>query len=66
MNDEYCTMMVKVHKDDVRNYLTNFYDNEDIEDMNMQDEATECVNEILQNHFSDFCVIGKNTIIIGH
>lgn len=65
MSEKYYTVTVKLNEDDLKEYLSNFYDEEDIEDMNLQDEATEAIKGVLSNEFSDFYCIDKNTLVVG-
>lgn len=62
---DYVSLMVKLSREDVREYLTNFYDEEEIENMDIDDEAREAVHAILSDHFGDYLVIGKNTLVFG-
>ena len=61
----YCTMILKVSKDDIKSFLSNFYSDEDLENMDIENEATETVNGVLSDHFSDYYVLDKNTVVIG-
>ena len=65
MSEKYYTVTVKLNEDDLKQWLQNFYDEEDIEDMNLQDEATEAIKGVLSNEFSDFYCIDKNTLVVG-
>ena len=62
MSDKYYEVKVKISEDDLKDFLSNHFDDEEIEEMNLDDEIVECVNGILEDHFSDFYVLGKNTI----
>ena len=62
---DYVTLMLKISKDDIMNFLLNFYSPEEIENMNIEREASEAVSGVLQNEFSDFFVIDKDTVIVG-
>lgn len=62
---EYYTMTVKVSKEDIVDYLLNFYDEEDLTFKDLESEATQAVEGILSDHFSDYYVIDKHTICIG-
>lgn len=61
----YCTMLLKISKDDIKSFLSNFYSDEDLDNMDAEDEATETVSGILSDHFSDYYVLDKNTIVVG-
>ena len=65
---DYFTCTVKVSKEDVVDFLKNFYDEEEVEDWTdykLQDCATEAVQGILSDYFSDFFVIDSNTLVVG-
>lgn len=59
----YCTYIVKIAKEDIAEFLTNFYDKEEIENMDLQEQGYESLNGILQDQFSDFMVIDKDTVV---
>lgn len=64
----YYSCLVKVSEDDIKEFLTQFYDEEEVEDMTedkLQNEATEAIQGILSDHFSDYYVIDDNTIVVG-
>lgn len=61
----YITLTVKVEEDDIKEYLSHYYSEEEIEEINIKNEAVEVVNGILSNELSDFAVIDENTLIIG-
>lgn len=65
MTDKYYTVTVKLSEDSLKEYLLNYYDEEDIENMDLQNEATEAINGILSNEFSDYFCIDKNTLVFG-
>ena len=65
MDNEYYTMMLRINKEDIKDFLCNFYDEEEVKQMKIEDQATECINGILQEHFSDFFVIDNETLIYG-
>lgn len=62
---DYATLTVKVSKEDIKSFLSNFYDEEDLEDMDVEDKAVDCVEGILSDHFSDYYVFDKNCIVLG-
>lgn len=64
MADRYYECVVKVHEDDLKEYLSEFCDEEQIKNMDLENEISEILNGILQNDFSDFFVIGKNDIYL--
>ena len=43
----------------------NFYDEEHVKSMDMEREARDAVDGVLQNEFSDFFIIDKDTVVIG-
>ena len=63
----YYTMTVKINEDDVRNFLETVggYDEEEIAELNLKDEAVEIINEILMDYFSDYAVYNKNSILLN-
>lgn len=67
---EYFTCTVKVSKEDVKDFLQDVggYTEEEVEDKTdfaLQNEATEAVNGILSDYFSDYYVIDNNTVVVG-
>lgn len=65
---EYLTCVVKVNKEDLKEFLSNFYDEEDIENMSewaLQSQLTSSLEGILSDHLSDFYVIDKDTVVVG-
>lgn len=62
MCEKYYECKVKIGEDSLKEYLSNFLDEEEIEHMDFDDEVVECVNGILSNYISDYSVVGKNTI----
>ena len=65
MSEKYYTVTVKLNEDDLKQWLQNFYDEEDIENMDLQDEATEAIRGVLGNEFSDFFCIDSRTLVVG-
>lgn len=65
MSEKYYTITVKLNEDDLKQWLQNFYDEEDIENMDLQDEATEAIRGVLSNEFSDFFCIDNRTLVVG-
>ena len=64
----YYSCLVKISEEDVKEFLTQFYDEDEVEDMTefkLQNEATEAVQAILGDHFSDYYVIDDNTLVVG-
>ena len=62
---DYVKMTVKIAKEDLKDYLLEYLTEEEIENTNLQNEATDIVNGILQDYFSDFMVYDENCIVIG-
>ena len=62
--DKYYTVKVKVSEESLKEYLSQYFGEEEIEEMNLDDECTEVINVILQDHFTDFFVIGKNSLFL--
>lgn len=63
----YYTVSVKVSEDDVKEALQNIagYDEEEIENMNLENEAVELINGFLSNYISDYTVYNKNSILFN-
>lgn len=59
--DKYCTVKVQISEEDLKEYLSQYCD---VEDMDLDDEIVEVINGILQDHFSDYNVIGKDSFIL--
>lgn len=61
----YYTVSVKVSEDDIKEALQREggYDEEEIENMNLEDEAVELINGLLSNYISDYTVYNKNSIL---
>lgn len=62
MCEEYYECRVKISEDSLKEYLSNFLDEEEIEHTDFDDEVAECIDGILSNYFSDYSVIGKNSV----
>ena len=60
---DYLKMIVKISKEDFKEYLLNYLTEEEIENTNLQSEVVEAVNGILQEHFSDFQVYNENCLV---
>ena len=65
MTDKYYTVTVKVSENDLKEYLKSYYDEEEIEDLDLQDESTEIVREVLGHEFSDYFCIDNRTLVVG-
>ena len=63
---DYVKMTVKISKEDLKDYLLDYLTEEEIENTNLQNEATDIVNGILQDYFSDFMVYDENCRVIGY
>lgn len=63
----YYTVSVKVSEDDVKAALQDIagYDEEEIENMNLENEAVELINGFLSNYISDYTVYNKNSILFN-
>lgn len=59
---DYVKMTVKIAKEDLKDYLLEYLTEEEIENTNLQNEATDIVNGILQDYFSDFMVYDENCL----
>ena len=62
MSDKYYEVKIKISEDDLKDFLSNYFGKEEIEEMYLDDEFVECVRSILEDHFSDSYVLDKNTI----
>ena len=60
---DYVKMIVKISKEDLKEYLSSYLTEEEIENTNLKDEAIEVVNGILQDYFSDFQVYDENCMV---
>ena len=60
----YITLVLKIEEDDIKDHLSNYYDDDELEKINIKSEASDVVNAVLQNYFSEFMVIDENTIIL--
>lgn len=60
-------MAVKISEDEIKDFLENIggYDEEEIENMDLEDEAVEIINGVLMDHFSDYAVYNKNSILLN-
>lgn len=65
MSEKYYTVTAKVSEDDLKEYLRNYYDEEEIEASNLQDEATQIVRDVLSNEFSVFNINWRVTTKIS-
>lgn len=63
----YYTVSVKINEDDVKAALQDIagYDEEEIESMNLENEAVELINGFLSNYISDYTVYNKNSILFN-
>ena len=60
---DYVKMTVKISKEDLKEYLLEYLTEEEIENTNLQSEAIDAINGILQDYFSDFQVYDENCIV---
>lgn len=60
---DYVKMTVKISKEDLKEYLSSYLSEEEIENTNLRYEAVEAINGILQDHFSDFQVYDENCVV---
>ena len=62
----YYTVSVKVSEDDVKEVLQNEgFSEEEIENMNLENEAVELIDGFLSNYISDYTVYNKNSILFN-
>lgn len=61
----YYTVSVKISEDDVREVLQSIagYDEEEIGNMNLENEAVKLINSFLSNYISDYTVYNENPIL---
>lgn len=66
MTDKYFTVTVKLSETELANYLINQgYGDDELEYLNLSDEAEEAVSCILGNEFSDYFCCNDSSIIYG-
>lgn len=63
--EESYIVKVRIGEEGLKDYLRQFYSERDIEDMDLNNEAANCIDSILQNDLSDYTVLTKNTLIIN-
>lgn len=63
--EESYIVKVRIGEEGLKDYLRQFYSERDIEDMDLNSEAANCIDSILQNDLSDYTVLTKNTLIIN-
>ena len=62
----YYTVSVKISEDDVKEVLQNEgFSEEEIENMNLENEAVELIDGFLSNYISDYTVYNKNSILFN-
>ena len=63
----YYTVSVKVSEDSIKAALQDIagYNEEEIENMNLEDEAVELIDGFLSNYISDYTVYNKNSILFN-
>lgn len=63
----YYTVSVKISEDSIKEALQDMagYDEEEIESMNLENEAVELINGFLSNYISDYTVYNKNSILFN-
>ena len=63
----YYTVSVKVSEDSIKEALQSIagYDEEEIESMNLENEAVELIDGFLSNYISDYTVYNKNSILFN-
>ena len=66
MTNKYFTVTVKLSEIELKDYLINQgYGDDELEDLNLSDEAVEAVSCVLSNEFSDCTCYNDNSIIYG-
>ena len=63
----YYTVSVKISEDSIKEALQDMagYDEEEIESMNLENEAVELIDGFLSNYISDYTVYNKNSILFN-
>ena len=63
----YYTVSVKISEDSIKEALQDIagFSEEEIENMNLEDEAVELINGFLSNYISDYTVYNKNSILFN-
>jgi len=56
--------IVEISRDDLKEHLLEYYEPEEIENMDLDNEITEVLNAVLSNYFSDFMVYNKGSIVL--
>lgn len=62
----YFKCTVKISEEDLKEYLSNYYNSEEIEDMTsyeFQNEITDIVSGIVGDYFTDYMVYDENSVI---
>jgi len=54
--------IVEVNEDDIKEYLLQFYQPEQVENMDINYGITEVLNGILSNYFSDYRVYNERSM----
>lgn len=66
MSEKYYTVTVKVNETELKDYLINQgYDEDELENLNLTDEAVEAISCVLGNEFSDCTCYDDTSIIYG-
>ena len=66
MSERYFKVTVKVNETELKDYLINQgYGDDELEDLNLADEAVEVVSCVLANEFSDCPCYNENSVIYG-
>ena len=63
----YYTVSVKISEDSIKEALQDMagYNEEEIDQMNLEDEAVELIDGFLSNYISDYTVYNKNSILFN-
>ena len=63
----YYTVSVKINEDSIKEALQDIagYNEEEIENMNLENEAVELIDGFLSNYISDYTVYNKNSILFN-
>lgn len=56
---------IEISEDDLKEYCSQFLNDEEIENMNLNSEVVDILEGILQSHFSNFQVYNNSCIILN-
>lgn len=68
MSGNYLTCVVKISEESLKEHLCDYLDESEVENMStyeLQAQATQAVEGVLGDFFSDYWVIDEDSIVIG-